>query len=91
MKINLSYLTIELKFKDIDDYGLWTPPDTIRIQKGLKGQLLVDTIQHEIGHVGYFLFAPRGEESQVRVKSTLWTEALHRNRNLRQLVERNLC
>lgn len=90
MKINLSYLSINLKWVDMEEYGEWHPPDLIYIQEGLTGPLLVDTIQHEIGHVGYWLFDPQGEESQVRVCSTMWTEALARNKNLRGLVHDSL-
>jgi hypothetical protein len=94
MKIHLSYLKIDVKFIDMDAYGEFHPPDLIYIQSGLTGPLLVDTlnheINHEINHVGYYLYAPSEEESQVRVCSSLWTEALCRNKSLKQLVENNL-
>lgn len=75
----------------MEEYGLWLPPDTIQIHKGLTGTLLCDTLFHEIGHVAYFIYAPKGEEAQVRAVSTAIAEALHRNKALRNLVERNIC
>lgn len=86
MRIKLSYLTIDIVFTDTEEYGEWHPPNLIYIQKGLTGPSLVDTIGHELGHVGYYLYDPQDEESQVRVCSTVWTEALYRNPKLKQLV-----
>lgn len=62
----------------------------ILIKDSLKGYGLVDTLHHEFNHAGWWLYAPADEESQVRVASSVWHEALSRSKPLRDLVQREI-
>ena len=80
--------------RDLDAYDLeWGEKPLLNQNEGyilirdsLTGHNMVDSLQHELNHAGYWLYAPSDEESQVRVTSSVWNEALSRNPKLKQLV-----
>lgn len=95
MKIKISYMTINIIFQEMEgEYGYFMGETdgsyTIYIHKRLSGPHLVDTLFHELSHYAYHIHRPTDEEGTVSTVSTVLTEALDRNKNLRQLVMENL-
>lgn len=95
MKLRISHYEIPVRFIEMEkDSGSFEIGNdgipNICIHKGLRRGELVNTLFHEVGHLAYHLYQPKGEEAQVSAVTNVWVEALTRNKWFRELILENL-
>lgn len=95
MKLRISHYEIPVRFKEMEkDSGSFEVGNdgipNIIIHKGLRGLELTNTLLHEVSHLAYHLYQPKGEESVVSCITNVQVEALTRNKWFKDLILENL-
>lgn len=90
-KLRIGHFVFEVEFRPpakMEDHFGWFEPVNQRvvIDSDLRGWDLFMWLDHELSHVCWWMSVPRGEESVVTNISDRRTEALRRNRWLRDLM-----
>ena len=97
MKVKIGAIDFDILFLPLNEeiFGDFSYINSrIRIEKNLKGQSLVDTLLHEIGHGIFAVYQLKGnkdsEERTVSVMATGYTQVFRDNEWLLPWMKKNL-